>query len=148
MLDLICLHLQQGGCEASGYTDSMEGDRAMPAERPTLLVLDIGMPYLDGLELPGAMRADANTADIPTIILMSRTDARAEQEARDAGATRYLTKPLPRQMLLDAVAAVPGQRSPSLRAELPGLAPVRPDYRVAACAAGCPVACPEGAVAG
>jgi DNA-binding response OmpR family regulator len=88
MHDLICLHLQQAGCEARGYTDSMEGDHAMLAERPALLVLDIGMPYLDGLELPGAMRADANTADIPTIILTSRTDARAKQEAHNAGAAR------------------------------------------------------------
>jgi DNA-binding response OmpR family regulator len=112
MLDLICLHLQQDGYEARGYTDSMEGDRAMLAERPALLALDIGGPYLDGLELPGAMRADANSADIPTIILTSRTDVRAEQEAHDAGATRYLTKPLPRQMLLDAVAAVLKKREP------------------------------------
>lgn len=111
MLDLICLHLQQGGYEARGYADSMEGGRAMLAERPDLLVLDIGMPYLDGLELLGAMRADANTATIPTIILTSRTDARAEQEAHDAGAARYLTKPLQRQMLLDAVAEVLGKQS-------------------------------------
>ena len=116
MLDLICLHLQQGSYAARGYADAVEGGHAMLAEPPDLLVLDIGMPYLDGLALLEAMRTDAKTAGIPTIILTARTDAKAEQEAIEAGAARFLTKPLQHQMLLDAVAETLGERPQALPA--------------------------------
>jgi DNA-binding response OmpR family regulator len=110
MCDLICLHLTQAGYEARGYVDAVVGGRAMLAQRPDLLVLDIGMPYLDGLELLSAMRSDVNTADIPTIIVTARTDSKTEQTAHEAGAARFLTKPLQRQQLLDAVAEILGNR--------------------------------------
>jgi len=111
MCDLICLHLTQAGYEVRGYFDAVEGGRAMLAQRPDLLVLDVGMPYLDGLQLLSAMRSDANTAGIPTIVVTARTDSKTEHAAQEAGAARYLTKPLQRQQLLDAVADVLGQRA-------------------------------------
>ena len=106
MCDLICLHLTQAGHEVHGYLDAVEGGRAMLARRPDLLVLDIGMPYLDGLELLGAMRSDVNTAGIPTVVVTARTDSKTEHAAHEAGASRFLTKPLQRQQLLDAVADI------------------------------------------
>ena len=111
MCDLICLHLTQAGYEVRGYADAVEGGRAMLAQRPDLLVLDIGMPYLDGLELLGAMHSDANTAGIPTVVVTARTDSNTEHAAHSAGAARFLTKPLQRQQLLDAVADILGKRT-------------------------------------
>lgn len=103
MCSLICLHLQQRGYEVRGYEDAVEGGKALLAQPPDLLVLDIIMPYLDGLGLLKAMRGDPKTAGIPVIILTSRTDTEAELDAKAAGAISYLTKPLQRQQLIDAV---------------------------------------------
>lgn len=111
MCDLICMHLTQAGYMVRGYVDAVEGGRAMLAQRPDLLVLDIGMPYLDGLELLGSMHSDVNTANIPTIVVTARTDSNTEHAAHAAGAARFLTKPLQRQQLLDAVADVLGKRA-------------------------------------
>lgn len=109
MCSLICLHLHQAGYEARGFEDSAEGGRAMLEQRPDVLVLDIGMPYLDGLELLNAMRTDDKTAGIPTIVLTARTDSRAEEQSWAAGARHFIVKPLQRQELLDAVADVLGE---------------------------------------
>lgn len=106
MCSLICMHLEAQGYEVRGFTDAVEGGRALLASPPDLLVLDIAMPYLDGLELLGAMRTDARTKAIPTIILTARTDSQAETGAKAAGAARFLTKPLQRQQLIDAVSEV------------------------------------------
>ena len=106
MCSLICMHLQNAGYRVKGYADAVEGGKALMASPPDLLVLDIAMPYLDGLELLGAMRTDHKTRHIPTIMVTARTDSDAELAARAAGAARYLTKPLQRQQLLDAVREV------------------------------------------
>ncbi len=106
MCSLICMHLQNAGYQVQGYADAVEGGKALMAAPPDLLVLDIAMPYLDGLELLRAMRTDDKTRAIPTIIVTARTDSDAELAAKAAGALRYLTKPLQRQQLLDAVREV------------------------------------------
>jgi DNA-binding response OmpR family regulator len=106
MCSLICMHLQNAGYRVQGYADAVEGGKALMASPPDLLVLDIAMPYLDGLELLAAMRTDDKTRHIPTIMVTARTDSDAELAAKAAGAARYLTKPLQRQQLLDAVREV------------------------------------------
>lgn len=109
MCSLICLHLHQAGYDARGFEDAVEGGKAMLERRPDALVLDIAMPYLDGLELLNAMRTDEKTAGIPTIVLTARTDARTEQQSWAAGARHFIVKPLQRQELLDAVADILGE---------------------------------------
>ena len=106
MCSLICMHLQNAGYRVQGFVDAVEGGKALMASPPDLLVLDIAMPYLDGLELLSAMRTDDKTRHIPTIMVTARTDSDAELAAKAAGALRYLTKPLQRQQLLDAVREV------------------------------------------
>lgn len=106
MCSLICMHLQNAGYRVQGFVDAVEGGKALMASPPDLLVLDIAMPYLDGLELLSAMSTDDKTRHIPTIMVTARTDSDAELAAKAAGALRYLTKPLQRQQLLDAVREV------------------------------------------
>ena len=106
MCSLICMHLQNAGYRVQGFVDAVEGGKALMASPPDLLVLDIAMPYLDGLELLSAMSTDDKPRHIPTIMVTARTDSDAELAAKAAGALRYLTKPLQRQQLLDAVREV------------------------------------------
>ncbi|TPI37526.1 response regulator transcription factor [Mesorhizobium sp. B2-9-1] len=61
------------------------------AERPDLILLDLGLPGVSGLELLGKWRADG--LDVPVVILSSRTDEAGIVAALELGADDYLTKP-------------------------------------------------------
>jgi len=100
---LIRIHLQQAGYEVRVFEDALEGGRALLESPPDLLISDVNMPYMDGLEFLGAMKVDPNVARVPVIMLTSRTDSDTEMAASNAGAACFLTKPLRRDDLLQAV---------------------------------------------
>lgn len=88
---------------AQGYdvTEAEDGARALDEMRrraPDLLVLDLGLPVLDGLEVIRRLRADGVTA--PIIVLSSRVDEAGKVEALDLGADDYVTKPFGMDELL------------------------------------------------
>jgi CheY-like chemotaxis protein/Tfp pilus assembly protein PilZ len=70
-------------------------------EKPDLVILDVLMPGLDGLEVCRALRADAGLARTPVLLLSAMGEDRLAAAANTAGANGYLTKP----MRLDAVRA-------------------------------------------
>jgi DNA-binding response OmpR family regulator len=106
MRTLVRLHLQQAGYEVRVFEDAVEGGRALLESPPDLLISDVNMPYMDGLEFLGAMKTDPRVARVPTIMLTSRTDEETEMAAANAGAARFLTKPLRRNDLIQAVEEV------------------------------------------
>ena len=88
---------------AQGYdvTEAEDGARALEEMRrrpPDLLVLDLGLPVLDGLEVIRRLRGDGITA--PIIVLSSRADEAGKVEALDLGADDYVTKPFGMDELL------------------------------------------------
>ena len=72
------------------------------AETPDLVLLDLAMPGLDGVEVVRRIRA---TSRVPIIVLTGETDELAKVEALDAGADDYVTKPFGRQELLARIRA-------------------------------------------
>jgi two-component system chemotaxis response regulator CheY len=80
-----------------------------------LMVLDLNMPDMHGLEVLGFVRANQKFHNIPIIVLTTRDDAASRDAAAQAGATRYLTKPFKPETLLTEArqvldAPVPGAR--------------------------------------
>ncbi|SHM24091.1 SpoIIE family protein phosphatase [Cryptosporangium aurantiacum] len=75
------------------------------SEPPDLIVSDVMMPSLDGLELVTALRADPRTAGIPIVLLSARAGQEAAVEGLSAGADDYLVKPFAAQELLARVRA-------------------------------------------
>jgi two-component system cell cycle response regulator DivK len=68
--------------------------------RPDLVIMDIQLPKLSGLDATRELRADPATADIPIVVITSFALAGDDDKARDAGATAYLAKPYsPRELL-------------------------------------------------
>lgn len=65
-----------------------------------LMVLDLNMPDMHGLEVLGFVRATQNFQQLPVIVLTTRSDEQSRLAALQAGATRYLTKPFTPQALL------------------------------------------------
>ena len=83
---------------------------------PDLVILDLGLPKLDGVEVARALRADD---DVPILILTARDALESRVEGLDAGADDYLVKPFERQELLARMRALLRRRPPR------GSAPLR-----------------------
>ena len=62
-------------------------------QRPDLILMDIQLPKISGIEATRRLRAEAATADIPIIAITSFALSGDEQKAMDAGASAYLAKP-------------------------------------------------------
>ncbi|MDP6779346.1 MAG: response regulator [Candidatus Latescibacteria bacterium] len=87
--------LKKLGCELSEAKDGLEAlDRAR-AEAPDLIVLDIQMPSMDGLEVLKELRKDDGFALTPIIMLTVEADASGVSEAISHGATDYIRKDTP-----------------------------------------------------
>ena len=81
-------------------TDGETGLAAARSELPDLIIMDIQLPRMSGLDVTRALRADATTAHIPIIVITSFALSGDEQTAKKAGATAYLAKPYsPRDLL-------------------------------------------------
>jgi two-component system KDP operon response regulator KdpE len=95
------------GLSTQGYDilDAPSGKRALEliAERPDLIILDLGLPDVDGLELLRRMR-EANEG-VPIVVLSSRGEEAAKVKALDLGADDYVTKPFGMDELLARIRA-------------------------------------------
>jgi two-component system cell cycle response regulator DivK len=81
-------------------TDGETGVTTARDARPDLVIMDIQLPKMSGLDATRQLRADPATADIPVIVITSFALAGDEDKAREAGATAYLAKPYsPRELL-------------------------------------------------
>jgi two-component system, cell cycle response regulator DivK len=80
--------------------DGESGVRAAQEELPDLILMDVQLPKMSGLDATRELRADPRTARVPIIIVTSYALSGDEQKAKDAGATAYIAKPYsPRDLL-------------------------------------------------
>jgi DNA-binding response OmpR family regulator len=105
-LDLLRVHLSGAGHEVVTAEDAALGLRAIIENAPDLIILDIFLPYLSGIEVLEALRTDPATVSIPVVVLTGTRDDEVFAKARKLGAAEYLTKPVQREKLLDTIEAV------------------------------------------
>ena len=80
--------------------DGQLGVETALRELPDLILMDIQLPKLSGLDATRRLRADPKTAAIPIIVITSFALSGDDQKAKDAGASAYLAKPYsPRELL-------------------------------------------------
>jgi DNA-binding response OmpR family regulator len=91
---LLSMMLNFSGYEAQVAADGMEAWRQIQRQRPDLLILDVMMPELDGISLCRKLREENRTADLPIIMLSGKAHPEAVEEGLNAGADRYMTKPM------------------------------------------------------
>ena len=95
--------------QASGYTtieatDGKQGVELAKAKNPDLILMDIQMPVMDGLEATRILKRDTTTKDIPVLALTSYAMKGDEERILEAGCNGYLAKPFDIQKLLEEVA--------------------------------------------
>ena len=97
---LVRAYLEQAGFRVICVYDGASAVRAIQAERPALLVLDLMLPDRDGLDLARSLRADPATATLPIIMLTARVEDTDRIVGLELGADDYVTKPFnPREVV-------------------------------------------------
>jgi DNA-binding response OmpR family regulator len=93
-LTLIGIMLERGGFEVLKAKDADQALSVLELETPDLIILDVMMPGMDGIELCRVLRDRTDTKELPVLILSARGDAKSVMSGMDAGASDYLPKPI------------------------------------------------------
>ncbi|MFF5289908.1 response regulator transcription factor [Paractinoplanes globisporus] len=97
--DVVRRYLEQDGCEVRLAADGADGLAAIAAQRPDLVVLDLMMPGIDGLEVCRRLRRQL--PDLPVIMLTALGEEADRVLGLEVGADDYVTKPFsPRELVL------------------------------------------------
>ena len=110
ILDLVRYRLERSGYEVATARDGLEAVRLAGELAPSLAVLDVMMPSLNGFEVTRRLREDPATREIPVILLTARAQEADVQEGFDSGADDYIRKPFSPRELSARVQAVLGRR--------------------------------------
>ncbi len=104
--DIEVYALNSTGFEARGFADGAAFWAALEKERPELVVLDVMLPEIDGIQLLRRMKGDAALRDIPVIMATAKGAEYDKILGLDLGADDYLTKPFGVMELVSRVKAV------------------------------------------
>lgn len=105
-LELVQTVLEGAGFEVLGATVALAGIALAREAAPDVILMDVQMPGMDGLEATRVLQADAATAGIPVIALTAHVKKEDEQRCLDAGCVLHLSKPVDTRALPDIVERV------------------------------------------
>ncbi|MEZ4582723.1 MAG: response regulator transcription factor [Caldilineaceae bacterium] len=127
IVEIVTLYLQRAGYTVRSAADGHAALRELTAARPDLVVLDLMLPGVDGLEITRRLRAEGET---PIIMLTSRSEETDRIVGLEMGADDYVVKPFSPQELVSRVRAVlrrTGNAAQTERAEVLRFGPVQID---------------------
>ena len=107
--ELLYLHLSGAGYRVLLAEDAILAGQFLLEQRVDLLLADIEMPYMDGLDLVQAIRNDPSVSSMPVVFVTSH--GQYEARAKELGAVAYLRKPVRGEQLLATVARHVGATS-------------------------------------
>ena len=93
ILDLLTLNLECHGYQVHAAADGEQAREMAMRMLPDLVVLDVMMPKMDGLEVLAALKAHPETRDIPVVMLTAKASDSDVWQGWQAGADYYITKP-------------------------------------------------------
>lgn len=106
ILELLKVNLQKAGYRFEGFQDAEGLYRYLAQERPALILLDLMLPGMDGLEVCRQIRRSEDLAGIPIIMLTAKGDESDKVVGLELGADDYVTKPFSVKELVARVHAV------------------------------------------
>ena len=104
--DIEVYTLTQTGFEAKGFADGISMLEALKTEKPDLIVLDIMMPGMDGVEVLKEVRSRADTRKIPIIMATAKGTEMDKIQSLDTGADDYLVKPFGVMEMVSRIKAI------------------------------------------
>ena len=101
IVDLVSLHLRREGHEVIFVSDGLQVLSSAASQKPDIILLDIMLPGMDGIQVQKRLRADPRTRHMPVIFLSARAQTNDRIAGLEGGADDYLTKPFsPRELML------------------------------------------------
>jgi DNA-binding response OmpR family regulator len=100
LVDLISYNLQRNGYDVQSAQDGLQAIEMVRRETPDLIVLDLMLPGMDGIEVARQLRSDAATASVPIIMLTAKGEEVDVVVGLALGADDYITKPFSMKILL------------------------------------------------
>ena len=98
---LMRLELEKRGFRVIEATDGEQGVEAATRERPDIIIMDIGLPLMDGIEATRRIRADNSMRDVLIVALTAHHETEYRAQALAAVCDAYLTKPVDFDWLID-----------------------------------------------
>jgi two-component system phosphate regulon response regulator PhoB/two-component system alkaline phosphatase synthesis response regulator PhoP len=106
ILELVSLHLKRSNFRVSGFADAQSFYQFIAKEAPDLVILDLMLPDVDGLEICKYLRAQDRFSSVPVIMLTAKTEETDKVIGLELGADDYVTKPFSPRELVARVRAV------------------------------------------
>jgi two-component system phosphate regulon response regulator PhoB len=110
ILELITYNLEREGYEVTGAATGEDGIDAARSEKPDLVLLDLMLPGIDGLEVCRRLKADPDTAHIPVVMVSAKGEETDIVTGLELGADDYVTKPFSPKVLIARMRAVQRRR--------------------------------------
>jgi two-component system phosphate regulon response regulator PhoB len=117
LADILAYNLKQAGYEVLAAYDGQDGLTQAQIKSPDIVILDVMLPILDGLDVCRRLRADPTTRDILVMMLTAKSDETDELIGFTLGADDYVTKPFSVKVLLERVKALQRRRGYELSDE-------------------------------
>ena len=114
ILELLRYHLQREGYVVSAATNGEDALKTIPRKIPEIILLDLMLPKMDGLEVCRALKKDERTAGIPIIMTTAKGEESDVVAGLELGADDYLVKPFSMKVLLARIRAVLRRRQQPL----------------------------------
>lgn len=106
MRKMVAFTLRGAGFEVIEAANGAEGLRQLGSKPVDLIITDVNMPVMDGIEFTRQARAALRGRPVPILILTTESDQSKKAEARAAGATGWIVKPFQQDQLLAVVGKV------------------------------------------
>jgi len=106
LVETIAYNLEQAGYQVTTAADGTSALQAAQRDTPDLVILDIMLPEMDGLEVCRLLRRESSTATTPIMMLTAKGDEIDKVVGLEVGADEYVTKPFGRRELLARVRAL------------------------------------------
>lgn len=103
ILKVVVFRLKKKGYEIRSATNGQEALDALKEQKPDLVILDLRLPIIDGIEVGKRIKADDTLSHIPVILLSASSDT-IQKSAQECRADDYLTKPFDVEELLIRIA--------------------------------------------
>jgi len=112
LLHVVSMYLSIEGYDVDAELDGADGLRALERNRPDLVLLDIMMPGIDGLEVCRRIKSDPRTRSIPVLMFTALSGDDDVESGRSAGADRFINKPFSLVGLATVIRSYLGEARP------------------------------------
>ncbi len=104
--EMVCFTLKGAGYTVLEAEDGVKGLEVVKANKIDVIITDLNMPNMNGMDMIRAVRANASSATVPILMLTTEGDANKKMEGKNAGATGWIVKPFQPDKLVEVVKKV------------------------------------------